>query len=95
MASNKHSNTDITRFLAFIALLLSIVILTLEMFTKAFGWKWGFIGTLSMIKEISLLIVVCLAAYPFACSLGKTWRLVYWFCVVIVVVMFILGRFVV
>ena len=83
--SSTHTNYDIIKMLSFIVLILAAVIMVLQ------ACKVN-LSVLSMIKDIALIAVVALSAYPFARSLRwKGWMIIYWIIVAVIVVAFILG----
>lgn len=83
---SKYSKNDLTKLLAFCALILSAVIWIL----LAINIKPNY---LIFIKDAILLLAISIPAYAFAKSLGKTWKIIFWIIFIVFVVALIFGSF--
>lgn len=82
-----------SRILAFVALLLSIVIfITLAIFQWVDNKSWLGIGWLSLVKDLALIGAILIPAWYFVKPKAKAWHIIYWICVVIIIVFAVLGN---
>ena len=72
---------DLSKFCAFWAVVISAILFLLQMIFNLVG---GNLGTVGHVMGIAIVF----PAYSYACSKGKTWRII---CIIIFVVYFILA----
>ena len=94
-SSSKRDLVWLSRFLAFGALLLAIVVLIIAAISNLTKDGWAFVGYLQLIKDIALIGAIALPAYWFVKGKKQAWRIIYWICLVIVLVAAILGTIVI
>ena len=86
MKSNRYSKNDLTKLLAFCALLFSAVIWLI----RAIGIESNI---LMFIKDAIVLSAISLPAYAFAKSLSKTWVIIFWIIFILFVIALVFGSF--
>lgn len=86
MATKRYTKNDLTKILAFAALLLAAVIWALS----AFGVK-NYI--LAFIKDAALLAAISLPAHSFAKSIGRIWVIIFWVIFSVFAISLVLGSF--
>ena len=80
---------DLSKFCAFWAVVISAILFLLQMIFNLVGGNLDTVGrVMSIIASIMLGIAIVFPAYSYACSKGKTWRII---CIIIFVVYFILA----
>lgn len=82
----------LSRIFAFVALVLSIVIFLTLAILQWCNSTWGGIGWLSLIKDLALILAILMPAWYFVKPKKKVWHIIYWICVVIIVVFAVLGN---
>ncbi|MBE6124406.1 MAG: hypothetical protein E7184_02540 [Erysipelotrichaceae bacterium] len=84
--AKRKSNTELVGILSFGALLVSGICKLLSLI----GASLGLIAT---IGDALLLAAVLLAAYTYAMTLNKNWRIIYWIIAVVAIAGFVLTGF--
>lgn len=84
--TKKFTRNDVTKILAFCALLLAAIIWVLAAFKVNYS-------ILTLIKDSVLLSAISLPAYSFAKSLGRFFIFIFWIIFIIFVVALILSSF--
>ena len=80
---------DLSKFCAFWAVVISAILFLLQMIFNLVGGNLDTVGrVMSIIASIMLGIAIVFPAYSYACSKGKTWRII---CIIIFVVYFVLA----
>lgn len=80
---------DLAKFCAFWAVVISAILFLLQMIFNLVGEGLGTVGhVMGIIAAVMLGIAIVFPAYSYACSKGKTWRII---CIIIFVVYFILA----
>lgn len=91
MAKKTITSTNVVRFFAFIALVLSAFFSLLEMLSGILALGGSIIGIFAAVKGISLLIAIGLAAYDYVAPKKKAWKIVFWVCIAIFVIGILYG----
>lgn len=81
-----------SRVLAFCALVLTIVLLIVLAILNGTKSTWSGVGILTLIKDLSLIGAIAIPAYYFVKPKKQVWRIIYWICIVIVIVAAVLGN---
>lgn len=80
---------DLAKFCAFWAVVISAILFLLQMIFNLVGGDLDTVGrVMSIIASIMLGIAIVFPAYSYACSKGKTWRII---CIIIFIVYFVLA----
>lgn len=80
---------DLAKFCAFWAVVISAILFLLQMIFNLVGGNLDTVGrVMSIIASIMLGIAIVFPAYSYACSKGKTWRII---CIIIFIVYFVLA----
>lgn len=75
-----------------IAIILAIVIFVVKLIFDAANLSAGSIpGILNLIKDIALGIAVCLAAYYYARSKSKGFRITVFICIIVYIILAVVG----
>ena len=72
---------DLSKFCAFWAIIISAILFLLKLIFDLVGGSLGTVGTV-------MGIAIVFPAYSYACSKGKTWRII---CIVVFIVYFVLA----
>ena len=80
---------DLSKFCAFWAIVISAILFLLKLIFDLVGGDLGTVGTvMGIIAAIMLGIAIVFPAYSYACSKGKTWRII---CIIVFILYFVLA----
>ena len=80
---------DLSKFCAFWAIVISALLILLKLIFDLVGGSLGTVGTvMGIIAAIMLGIAIVFPAYSYACSKGKTWRII---CIIVFILYFVLA----
>lgn len=92
-SSTRSDLLSFSRVLAFIVLVLAVVILiVLSILRLTDNKSWGGIGILSLIKDLALIGAIAIPAFYFVKPKKQAWRIIYWICLVIIIVAAVFGN---
>ena len=76
---------------AYIVLLLSALLTLFQLVLKWFGVNFN-VGIFATIREVCMILVICIASYGFTLGKGKTWKILFWAAVLILLAAYILFK---
>ena len=80
---------DLSKFCAFWEIIISAILFLLKLIFDLVGGSLGTVGTvMGIIAAIMLGIAIVFPAYSYACSKGKTWRII---CIIVFILYFVLA----
>ena len=80
---------DLSKFCAFWTIVISAVLFLLKLIFDLVGGSLGTVGpVMGIIAAIMLGIAIVFPAYSYACSKGKTWRII---CIIVFILYFVLA----
>lgn len=96
--NNNNSGTSrssgiysIIKLSSIIVLLLSALLTLFQLVLKWFNINFN-VGILATIREVCMIIVICIGSYGFTIGRGKTWKILFWAAVLILLVAYILFK---
>lgn len=82
---------SIVKLSAYIVLLLSALLTLFQLVLKWFAVNFN-VGIFATIREVCMILVICIASYGFTLGKGKTWKILFWAAVLILLVAYILFK---
>lgn len=73
---------SLVKLSAYIVLLLSALLTLFQLVLKWFGVNFN-VGIFATIREVCMILVICIASYGFTLGKGKTWKILFWAAVLI------------
>ncbi|MCL2555885.1 MAG: hypothetical protein FWE03_02545 [Firmicutes bacterium] len=89
MANRNRNNNGVTRgqFLAVLAFVVLIVAAVVWLLTGILDLQGPILGVASLLLNISIVVVIAVAAYPFAkANRRSAWWIIYWIIVIIALI---------
>ena len=68
---------SLVKLSAYIVLLLSALLTLFQLVLKWFGVNFN-VGIFATIREVCMILVICIASYGFTLGKGKTWKILFW-----------------
>ena len=82
---------SLVKLSAYIVLLLSALLTLFQLVLKWFGVNFN-VGIFATIREVCMILVICIASYGFTLGKGKTWKILFWAAVLILLAAYILFK---
>lgn len=82
---------SLVKLSAYIVLLLSALLTLFQLVLKWFGLNFN-VGIFATIREVCMILVICIASYGFTLGKGKTWKILFWAAVLILLAAYILFK---
>lgn len=89
---NTEKNVNILNLMAFVALIIVAVLIVVNKLLPVIGieTKGPFFNALETIQLLFTIIVIGISAYKFVANKSKTWKIIYWICVVLFIASIVL-----